>query len=315
MRDRQPLAAVYIPNTERVPLWVDHLSSLLPGWDVRASEAFDDPARVDYAVVWKPPAGLIARFPNLKATVSIGAGVDHILADPLYPRHIPIIKTVGDDLTQRMREYVALHVLRFHRELPALEQANVEAQWRQIIVPPATRRKVGIMGLGPLGRAAAKTLIDLGFQVSGWSKRGAHIQGLRSFTGTTQLEGFLDKCEILVCLLPLTPETQGILNAELFAALPRKACIINAARGQHLVEDDLLHALETGHIASATLDVFKNEPLPPDHAFWSHPNILVTPHVASLIDPASGGEIIASNLRRFEETGTAPHIADCGRGY
>lgn len=315
MPDRKPSAAIFVPNAERLPWWVDHLSSLLPDWEVRKVDDFEDPATVDYVVVWKPPTGLIAGFPKLKATVSIGAGVDHVLADPDYPRHIPIIKTIGDDLTQRMREYVALHVLRFHRELPTLAVANSEARWQQIVVPPATGRTVGVMGLGILGRAAAQTLIDLGFQVRGWSRGGTDMAGLASFAGTDRLQEFLETCKILVCLLPLTPQTKGILNADLFAALPRGARIINAARGQHLVESDLLEALGSGQIASATLDVFDVEPLPTEHPFWRHPDILVTPHVASLIDPASGGRIIARNLVAFEQTGTAPHIADSSRGY
>ena len=238
-----------------------------------------------------------------------------MLADPDCPRHLPIIRTTGEDLTQRMREYVALHTLRLHRRLPELETAARERRWAQFVVPPATRRRVGVMGLGNLGRAAAETLIALGFRVSGWSRSGADVPGLRSHAGESGLAGFLADCEILVCLLPLTPATCGVLDAALFDALPRGASLINAARGQHLVEADLLAALETGRIDSATLDVFATEPLPDDHPFWAHPRVFVTPHTASLIDPASGVAIVADNLQRFAECGTVGDVADVERGY
>ena len=171
------------------------------------------------------------------------------------------------------------------------------------------------MGVGNLGRAAAETLLGLGFAVSGWSRSGADIEGLRSHAGEHGLREFLADCEILVCLLPLTPATRGILNEALFDALPRGAAVINAARGSHLVETDLLAALDGGQITAATLDVFETEPLPDDHPFWAHPRVLVTPHTASLIDPVSGGAIIAANLREFDKRGTVDDTADPARGY
>ena len=266
--------------------WLEHLQGLLPEMDCRP---WSDPGRledIEIAVVWKPPAGGLRRFPNLKLIVSIGAGIDHVLADPELPRHVPILRTTGEDLTIRMREYVVLHVLRLHRRLPEIEAAQSRKEWLQLINPPAHERRIGVMGLGALGSDCAKALSAIGFDVAGWSRRRKATDGIESFAGDQELGPFLERSEILVCLLPLTPKTEGILNADLFRRLPEGACIINAARGGHLVEADLLDALDDGRIGAATLDVFHTEPLPASSPFWSHPKVLVTPHVASLIDPA-----------------------------
>ena len=270
---------------------------------------------VRYAVVWRPRPGDLARFTNLKAIVSIGAGVDHVTSDPDLPRGVPIIRTVGEELTQLMREYVALHVLRHHRDRPRQAAAQAERSWHVVTTPPATRRRVGVLGLGNLGRSAAETIAGLGFRTVGWARSRREIPGITTFAGPDEFDAFLDGTEILVNLLPLTPETKGILNADLFAKLVPGAAIINAARGGHLDEDALLGALATGQIGQATLDVFAVEPLPEDHPFWTHPAVTVTPHIASRIDAATGCRIIARNLTRFEATGNVPDIADSARGY
>ncbi|MBU2961353.1 glyoxylate/hydroxypyruvate reductase A [Citreicella sp. C3M06] len=307
--------AVYLPAEDKTQWWVDMLAGLLPGWTVKALDAVSDPAEVQYAVVWRPRSGDIAKFPNLRAVVSIGAGIDHVLADEQLPSGIPIIRTVGDDLTQRMREYVALHVLRHHRDMPRQLQAQAEKDWHAIVVPVAPNRVVGVMGLGNLGAAAAQTLAGLGFTTRGWSKSPKDIAGVDTFAGPETMDAFLDGCEILVNLLPLTAQTTGILNADLFGKLAPGACVINCARGGHLVDGDLIAALDSGQIKQATLDVFHVEPLPTDNAFWDHPGITVTPHVASQIDAGTGGRIIAANLKTFADTGTCADVADAARGY
>ncbi|WP_108660756.1 2-hydroxyacid dehydrogenase [Acuticoccus kandeliae] len=299
----------------RAQWWLEHLQSLLPDIECRPWDDPGDPAAVRYAVVWKPPAGGLKRFPNLELIVSIGAGIDHVLADPELPQGIPIIRTTGDELTQRMREYVLMHVLRIHRQLPLVEAAQEKAEWLQIVIPPATGRTVGVMGLGNLGGDAARMLATVGFKVRGWSRSPKLIDGVSPFAGFNALEAFLSECEILVCLLPLTSETRGILNADLFAKLPAGASVINAARGEHLVEDDLLAALDSGHLKSATLDVFYEEPLPSKHPFWAHPKVLVTPHVASMIDPESGGKMIAANIQRFIAGEPIADLVDLEKGY
>lgn len=307
--------AIYLPSQDNTDWWVKLMRGLMPGWEIVSMGSVADPAAVHYAVVWRPRNGDIARYPNLKAIVSVGAGIDHVLADTDLPQGVPIIRTVGQDLTQRMQEYVALHVLRHHRDMPRQLQAQSEIDWHSIVVPVAPKRVVGVMGLGNLGAAAARVLSQIGFTTRGWSKSPKSLEGINTFTGDEGLAPFLDGCEILVNLLPLTSSTEGLLNAALFAQLPRGACVINCARGQHLVDSDLLAALETGHIKQATLDVFHEEPLPPEHPFWTHTAITVTPHIASRIDAETGGSLIAENLKIFEATGTCPNVADANRGY
>ena len=295
--------------------WLEHLQALLPEIPCRPWSDPGNPDDIEIAMVWKPPAGGLKRFSNLRLIVSIGAGIDHVLADPELPRHVPIIRTTGEDLKLRMREYVVLHVLRLHRRLPEIEAAQAKRAWLQLVTPPAPERRVGIMGLGDLGGDCARTLKTIGFDVAGWSRRRKSIDGVESYTGDQELSAFLARSEILVCLLPLTPATEGILNAELFEQLPPGASIINAARGAHLVEDDLLQALDQGQIESATLDVFGTEPLPASSPFWDHPKILVTPHVASLIDPVTGGRTIAANIRKFLAGEPVADRVDLEKGY
>jgi glyoxylate/hydroxypyruvate reductase A len=306
---------VYLGDDEETRDWVRLLSGLLPEFEVRDFDDPGDPTAVEYAVVWAPPAGGIARFPNMKAVVSVGAGVDHVLRDPELPKHLPILRTTGPDMIQRLREYVALHVLTHHRDLAVTDAFQARAHWQQIVTPVAGKRRVGIMGMGQIAQACAATLVSLGFDTAGWSRSGGQVEGLTVFAGAEGLPDFLARNEILVCLLPLTPETKDILNARIFAQLPRGARLINAGRGGHLVEADLLAALDSGHLAGATLDVFRTEPLPPDHPFWRHPAIRVTPHIASYIDAGTGAGVIARNIRQFQATGTCEAIADAGRGY
>lgn len=307
--------AVYLPTEEKTTDWCRMLSDLMPDWTVEPMHAVTDPDAVTFGVVWRPQTGDLARFKNLKAIVSIGAGIDHVLIDSELPEDVPIIRTVGTDLTQRMREYVALHVLRHHRNRPYQVKAQNRSAWDQIVEPPATQRRVGVMGLGNLGAEAARTLAGLGFQTVGWSRSGGAIEGVETYAGANQFGAFLKDTEILVNLLPLTDETRGILNANTFAGLKRGASVINAARGAHLVDQDLLDGLASGQIAQATLDVFHIEPLPSDHPFWTNEQITVTPHIASMIDAPTGSRIIAANIQTFDKDGTVADVADARRGY
>ena len=306
--------AVWLGDADEDRDWVDLLTPLLPGIEVVPMDLAGG-GGIDYAVVWAPPAGALARHPDLKAIVSVGAGVDHVLKDPDLPRHLPILRTTGPDMVQRLREYVALHVLAHHRDLMTTDAQQRRSEWRQLVTPVAGRRRVGVMGLGRIGAACAQTLAALGFDTAGWSRNPHRIEGVTAFHGAGGLADFAARTEILVCLLPLTPATRGILNADLFARLPVGAAVINAGRGGHLVEADLLAALEAGQLSGATLDVFTPEPLPADHPFWRHPRIRVTPHIASYIDPATGAAVVASNILAFERDGVAPDVADADRGY
>jgi len=294
--------------------WVELLTPLLPGIKVALMDEAGAPG-VDYAVVWAPPAGMLARHPDLRAVVSVGAGVDHVLKDPELPKHLPILRTTGPDMVQRLREYVALHVLAHHRGLMTTDAQQRRAEWKQLVTPVAGKRRVGVMGLGRIGAACAQTLAALGFDTLGWSRSRHEIDGVTTYAGEAGLEAFLSRAEILVCLLPLTDQTRDILNAALFARLPRGGAVINAGRGGHLVEADLGAALDGGQLSGATLDVFRAEPLAADHPFWRHPKVRVTPHVASYIDAATGASVVANSIRAFERDGTAPDVADANRGY
>lgn len=299
----------------RAAWWQRRLSELLPGTPVRLWDAVPDPAAVTAAVVWKHPPGGLRRFPALRVIVSIGAGVDHVLADPDLPPGVPLLRITGEDLTQRMTEYVVWQVLALHRRGWELAAARAAREWRQIVTPVAGRRGVGIMGLGRLGGAAARALAGLGFRVHGWARTPRDIPGVTCHAGAGELDAFLATAEILVCLLPLTPATEGILNRDLFARLPRGAALVNAARGGHLVEEDLIPALDQGLLCRAVLDVARIEPLPTDHPFWADPRIDITPHVASLIDPDTGARLIAENLRRFFAGEKLSDLIDPARGY
>ena len=307
--------AVYLGDPEETSDWIELLSGFLPEFQVVDFDDPGDPDLVQYAVVWAPPAGGLAQFPNLKAIVSIGAGVDHVLKDPKLPRHVPILRTTGPDMVQRLREYVTLHVLAHHRQLNETDDNQRNTNWDQIVTPVAGKRRVGIMGLGTIAGECARTLSYLGFETVGWSRSRKQIEGVQTYAGDSELPEFLAGTDILVCLLPMTTQTEGILNADLFRKLSFGARLINAARGRHLVEDDFLAALESGQLEAATLDVFQVEPLPDVHPFWSHPKIRITPHIASMIDEETGAAVIAENIRHFDAHGSSDAKVDAARGY
>jgi len=279
---------------------------------------WDEPgeiADIEFALVWNPPRGVLRSFPNLKAIFSIGAGVDHLFRDPELPAGVPVVRMVEPELTRGMTEYVVLHVLRHHRRQREMEANQRDRKWDLITTPTAPARKVGIMGLGQLGAAAARALAALEFDVAGWSRTPKEIADVECFHGDFAMDAFLARSEILVCLLPLTAETEGILAAGLFERLPRGACLINAARGGHQVEDDILAALDSGQLAEATLDVFREEPLPDAHPFWRHPRVTITPHNASLTDPDGAVHEVIANIERIRRGEPPINIVDPETGY
>jgi glyoxylate/hydroxypyruvate reductase A len=314
-QDQDATVAVAIGDSARAAEWQAALIDAAPDFTIVRAEAMAAPAVADFAVVWRAPLGMLSRFPRLKAVLSLGAGVDGILSNRELEPGVPVVRMVDEALTQGMVEYVLWHVLRYQRRAPELLAAQRRQEWLPIAAPLASERCVGVMGLGVLGEAAARRLTAIGFRVKGWSRTPRQLDGIETFSGTTGLAGFLGGVEILICFLPLTPETENILAAPLFAALAPGAFLINAARGEHLVEADLLEALAAGRLAGATLDAFRTEPLPADHPFWKHPAITVTPHVASLTRAASGARHLAAEMRRIL-AGEAPlHAARRDRGY
>ncbi|MCP4328661.1 MAG: glyoxylate/hydroxypyruvate reductase A [Alphaproteobacteria bacterium] len=302
-------------DIDRGQWWRDELGRHVPDLDLRVWPEIGDKDDIDYALVWRPEIGLLRSLPKLKAILSLGAGVDHIFRDPDLPPGVPIARIVDPNLTARMTEYVLLYVLRYHRQVPTYEAFQADRIWRMLDQPAAGERPVGIMGLGELGADAGRQLADLGFDVAGWSRTKKDIAGIESFHGADGLETFLARTEILICLLPLTAATEGILGASLFAGLPDGAYLINAARGRHLVEEDLIPALDSGRLAGATLDVFREEPIPADHPFWRHPRITITPHVASISDPRSVAGLVADNIRRVEAGDQPLNLVDPAAGY
>jgi glyoxylate/hydroxypyruvate reductase len=278
-----------------------------------------DPAEVHYAAVWKPNPGELAAFPNLRAIFNLGAGVDALMADSSLPK-VPLVRVSVGDLTGRMTEYVVLHVLMHHRQELYLRACQRQKRWAPRSQWPANALSVGIMGLGTLGSDAADVLRRLGFRVSGWSNSPKQIDGIACFHGKAQLDAFLQQTNILVCLLPLTPETRHILNRGLFSKLNRNSplgapVLINAGRGGLQAEADILDCLDDGTLGAASLDVFAMEPLPADSAFWTHPNVILTPHNAADTDPDEISKYVARQIERFEAGARLENVVDSARGY
>jgi len=309
------MALLFRSTPDSVTRWKAQLSRLMPDLDIRVWPEVGNLGEIEYALVWQPEPGLLASLPNLKLILSLGAGVDHILWDPDLPRHLPIIRLVDPYMTDAMSEYVVLQVLRLHRQDLVYRAQQDAAVWHELAQKNAGERRVGILGFGELGRDAAKKLKGLGFDVAAWSRSEKTVAGAESHSGTAGLPRLLARSEILVCLLPLTAETEGILNARTLALLPKGAALINAARGGHLVEEDLIAALDCGQLSAAVLDVFREEPLTADHPFWRHPRIVVTPHIAALTNPPTAAPIILDTIRRFETGCPLLHRVDPALGY
>lgn len=306
---------LFISQTEPADPWKRALQRVVPGIEVRIWPEAGSRGSVDYVLCWKPPVGVFRGMNNLKAVFSLGAGVDHLSDRRALPEDIPVVRMVEPALTEGMTEYVIYQVLRFHRHMLDYDAQQARREWRVLSQMRPRDRRVGIMGLGVLGRDVANKLRALDFDVAGWSRSEKKISGVRSYAGWGNLEVFLRRTDILVCMLPLTRETTGIVNRRHLSLLPKGAYVINAARGPHLVEDDLLAALNSGHIAGAALDVFDKEPLPPDHSFWSHPRVGITPHVASLTNPETGAQAIADNIARCEAGKSPRNVVDFSKGY
>ena len=309
------MALLFQSSIDSAERWSAELHRLLPDLEIRVWPQIGNTGEIDVALVWRPPSGLLASLPKLKLIAALGAGVDHVLADPLIPAGVPVVRLVDPYMTAAMSEYVQLQVLRLHRQDPVYLAQQREHVWRGRPQPNAAGRRVGVLGMGELGRDAALKLSVLGFDIAGWSRTERRLPGIVCFHAAEGLRALLARSEILVCLLPLTPATEGILDARLFAGLPSGAAIVNCARGQHLVEADLVAALDSGQLSAAILDVFRDEPLPPQHPFWSDPRILITPHVAAATHAPTAAPVVADNVRRLRQGRPLLHLVDRERGY
>jgi glyoxylate/hydroxypyruvate reductase len=309
------MAVLFFSTGDSPDEWRAELAKHLPQLDFRVWPDIGDPADIDAAIVWRPPPGLLAGLPNLKLIAVLGAGVDSLFIDPTLPVEVPVVRLVDPYMTVAMSEYVQWQVLRLHRQDFTYRRQQQAREWRQLAQPNASERRVGVLGLGVLGSDAALKLKVLGFDVAGWSRSEKRLHGIATFHGPEGLSALLNRSEIIVCLLPLTANTTGILDRRLFAQLPRGAAIINCARGRHLVENDLIEALASGQLSAAALDVFADEPLPIDHPFWSHPQIAVTPHVAAVTHAPTAAPVVAENLRRLAQGKPLLHRVDPSERY
>lgn len=297
--------------------WQSAFALHAPELDVRWwGDASVDPAAVQYVVVWDPEPGRLARYPNLKVIFGSGAGVDYIVSDPDLPRHLPLVRMATPGAAQRMGEYVAWAALSLLKDARRIGAGQAARRWDYFeperVAPETT---VGIMGLGHMGSAAARMLQGIGFPVIGWSRTPKQVDGVRSFVGEAERDAFLAASDILVCLLPATAETRHIIAAPLLAKLPRGAGLINAGRGSQQSIDDILAALDSGALSGAVLDVFEQEPLPPEHPAWAHPKLLVTPHLASLPPRGERAAHVARLIGLHARGEALPNRYDHARGY
>ncbi|TBU73189.1 glyoxylate/hydroxypyruvate reductase A [Pseudomonas daroniae] len=293
------MALLFKTDDERARQWQALFEQYAPDIEVRLWPAVGDARDIRYFAAWQPPADLATRFPNLSVVFATSAGVDQF--DPAQlPDSIDLVRMLDPGITQGITEYLCFAVMALHRQIPLYLDQQKQQQWQAHALLPAAQRRIGIMGLGNLGSAALDSLRPFGFPLSGWSRSPKQLEGVQSYHGIQQLPEFLAQCDILVCLLPLTSETQGILNAQTFAALPRGAQLINLGRGAHLQEDHLLAALDSGQLAHAIIDVLDSEPPEHSHAFWQHPRIWLTPHIGAMTSPHSAFAVLLANLRRHQ---------------
>jgi glyoxylate/hydroxypyruvate reductase A len=302
-------------DAEDARTWRQLIERSIPGAECRIHPDIGDPDSVDVVLAWKAPRGLFSNLPNVKLIGSLGMGVDHLLDDPSLPAGVPITRLVDPNMIEQMSEYALYGVLRFHRHFHVYEQYQRERRWQELPLPHTSRRRVGVMGIGEIGGLCARRIAALGFPVSGWSRTKRSIDGVSCLSGSAQLQDFLARSDILVVVLPLTPETSGILNAESLAQLPRGAFVVNLARGALINERDLVAALDSGRLAGALLDVTQIEPLPADSPLWLHSKVKLTPHIAGLTTPETAAATVVENIKRLRTRQPPICVVERDRGY
>ena len=313
------MAILIKPSVDPASRWVSLLETYAPGEEVRVWPEVGEVEDIEFAIVRRPPPGALAGCPNLRWVASIPAGVEPLLELEVVPPSVPIIRCVSANRAREMGEYVLLQALRLHRCIPEYEAMRARGEWGRLEQVPTASRRAGVMGLGELGATVAQTLAGAGFDTAAWTRTSRAMTGplaaVKGFYGPNGLGPFLARTDILVCVLPLTSETSGILNAACFDALPQGAAIINVSRGAHLVEPDLIEALERGQLRGACLDVVSVEPPPPDLAVLHHPDIYVTPHIACRSRAEDLLPGLLDNMQRAREGRALLNEVERERGY
>jgi len=291
------MSLLLIAKNRDMKPWKEALLEVDPNLDVEIWPRVENKERVTFAVSWNHPEKVLSNYPNLKVISSLGAGVDHVFNDSTLPDSVKITRVVIPSLKEQMAEYVLNAIQNYRFNTSKYVEQKREGFWSSHDAIPKSDSIVGVMGLGEMGKAVVDTLHDNRYSVVGWSRSEKQLHGIKTYSGK-QLVDFLAQTNILVCLLPLTKETEGILDLELFKKLKKPAYLINVARGSHLIEEDLIYALDIGELDGASLDVFEEEPLPSNHLFWNRPKIMITPHIASITDPKEAAKVIIENYKR-----------------
>lgn len=307
--------ALVIINPKGVEPWIEALRQVDPSIDIRTFPNDSNRDEISFALTWRHPFGIFKDYPNLKCISSMGAGVDHLFKDPDLPKSISITRLVDPYLAQDMAEFVLALIMNHLRDLNAFKIKQTQTIWRPAEYLRIKDVKVGIMGMGAIGSKVASELQKTGFKVVGWARTPKEASTIPVYHGHGELTKFLNNSDILVCVLPLTPQTKGILNKTNFKSLPENAFIINVGRGEHLIEDDLIQFISEGRLSGASLDVFDTEPLPVNNPLWKHPRINITPHIASITNPASVAPQIIENYYRMKENKPLLNIVSREKGY
>jgi len=307
------MAFLFNSDAQRGAVFREAFARELPHLPFAIGPATVSPADIRYIITWSVPEAL-EQYCNLDILFSVGAGIDQFCLTAVPPA-VKVVRMVEDGIIRMMQEYVTLAVLALHRNIPAYLDLQRGRQWRALPQQQATDRRVGVLGLGVLGRAVLESLRPFGFRLSGWSRSDKAIEGVATYSGDAGLGRMLGETDILICLLPLTGATRGILNQELFARLPKGAALVHTGRGAQLDSRALLGALDAGQLAGAVIDVTEPEPLPGDHALWAHPKVLLTPHVASVTQADTAARAVIDNIKRYEAGLDLVGLVDRTRGY
>lgn len=308
------MSFVYKADPSRGAMWAKLFAQHAPDIPFKLWPDIGDPAQVRYLAAWQPPDDPARALPNLEVLFSTGAGIDQFDLSSI-PGHVPIVRMIEPGIVEGMVEYVTHGVLTIHRDFLDYASQQQAAKWHELTVRPAASCRVGVLGLGMLGKAVLERLRLFGYPCAGWSRSEHSIEGVDCYAGEQGLDAFLARTDVLVCLLPLTPATRQMLDARLLGKLPRGASLIQTGRGPHLVQADLLRLLDEGHLRYALLDVTTPEPLPSDHPLWTHPRVRITPHIASATRPETAVESVLENLRRHRQGLPMIGEIDRGRGY